>query len=104
MKVIWSLKAQQSFIEIADYIFEFFGDNAKDNFRDEIFAVTKQLEKMPNLGKAEPLLISNPKSYRSIVINKHSKMVYFIENESVYIADIWETRKEPLNQANQIDA
>lgn len=31
-------------------------------------------------------------------------MVYFIENESVYIADIWETRKEPLNQANQIDA
>ena len=50
----------------------------------------------------EPLLANRTHLYRSVVINKLNKLIYYIENETIIIADFWDTRREPKEQANQI--
>ncbi|MCR5453706.1 MAG: hypothetical protein K6F33_01805 [Bacteroidales bacterium] len=40
------------------------------------------------------------KSYRSIIINNLSKMVYFVDDnaDTIYIAAFWDCRQDPLSQ------
>ena len=35
------------------------------------------------------------KLYRSIVATKYNKIIYFIDGDTIYIADLWDTRREP---------
>ena len=57
---------------------------------------------MLGVGSLEPLLQHRSIPYRSIVINKLNKLIYYIENETIIVADFWDTRREPKEQANQI--
>ena len=52
----------------------------------------------------EPLLSNRPMAYRSVVINKLNKMIYYISNtdDVIYIVDFWDTRREPNAQAAQV--
>ena len=38
--------------------------------------------------------------YRSIVISKQNKLVYYVEGDNLYIAALWDTRREPRAQAD----
>lgn len=58
--------------------------------------------KHPNLGSVEPLLADLPKTYRSVVIDGLSKMVYFIEGDVIYIAAFWDCRREPKALADEV--
>lgn len=56
----------------------------------------------PQAGAIEALLEDNPKCYRSLVTEKHYKIIYSIKNEcSIEIAAIWDCRQAPekLQQA-----
>lgn len=56
------------------------------------------------VGSMEPLLSNRPMAYRSVVINKLNKMIYYISNtdDVIYIVDFWDTRCEPNAQAAQV--
>ena len=56
----------------------------------------------PNIGSIDPLFDDRPISYRSVIINSLSKMVYFIEEETIHIVAFWDTRREPKKQAEQV--
>ena len=56
----------------------------------------------PNIGSIDPLFDDRPKTYRSIIINGLSKMVYFIDDETIHIVAFWDTRREPKKQAEQV--
>lgn len=57
------------------------------------------LARQPWLGRLEPLLSDRATVYRSLVIHKHCKVVYFVDEESdtLVITDVWDTRCEPKN-------
>ena len=50
----------------------------------------------------EPLLEGTPVLYRSIVVNRLNKLVYFIEEQTIEIVAVWDTRSEPKSQADEL--
>jgi len=103
MRVEWDMKAVEGRDRIADYIKESFGYKRKDIFLQEVRQTTRMLKKYPNMGFIDPLFVEYQHTYRSIVIGGLSKMVYFVENDSIYIAAFWDCRQEPETQTSEME-
>ena len=43
-----------------------------------------------------------PFAYRSIVVNRLNKIVYRVVEDRIEIADVWDTRREPQQQADDL--
>lgn len=102
MKVIWQTGAEKARVQIADYILRRFGYKYKEKFLQEVRQTTKMLKQHPNIGSIDPLFADRQKTYRSVIIEGLSKMVYCIEDDSIHIAAFWDCRQEPENQITQI--
>ena len=101
MNVKWSPDAKAALDKTSDSIMERFGIKAKMKFKKEVRRVNDLLKTTPYWGPFEPLLADLPDGFRSIVVNHLNKIVYYIEDDTIYIADFWDTRKEPQSQAQQ---
>lgn len=101
MKVRWSPDARERLDKTADFIQEQFGVKSKMRFKKEVRRVNDLLKTNPYLGPVEPLLEDLPFEYHSIVVSSLNKMVYRIADDTIHIADFWDTRKEPTQQAQQ---
>lgn len=95
MKVSWSKRAGKSLNDTASYIHNAFGEKAKFDFVQEIQHITNLLESNPYAGKTEPLLLHKTRAYRSIVLNRQNKIIYYLNKNTIRIAAIWDTRREP---------
>lgn len=97
MKSVWSERSKKSLHILEDYILREFGENKRAEFMAETEKVALQLEIFPAMGKEEPLLAHRKKLYRSYVITRLSKMIYYVDEkrELIVISDIWDTRREP---------
>jgi len=102
MRIIWTNSAQQSQDAAADYIFEEFGAMPLHDFYNNLDEIENNLIAFPEMGKVEPLLQDRSKLYRSIVASKYNKIIYYIDEDIIYIADFWDTRREPKAQASKI--
>ena len=102
MKVIWDPRATRGKQNVASYIRRKFGDDRKDQFLLEVRETTQMLKQHPELGAIDPLFEDFSIAYRSIVINRLSKMVYFIKDDTVYIAAFWDCRREPKALADEM--
>jgi plasmid stabilization system protein ParE len=102
MKVAWTNKAKKDRDNIADYIREGFGAKRKDEFLLQVRQTTKMLKRYPNMGPIDPLFADRPRSYRSVIVGGLSKMVYFVEGDVVYIASMWDCRRDPEVQAAEV--
>ena len=101
MNVIWHKQAREALRETAVYIRKNFGLRVRENFRNEVDRVETLLQSNPYMGAEEPLLADLPDRFRSIVVNHLNKIVYYVEGDTIHIADFWDTRKEPQTQAQQ---
>lgn len=102
MKAIWDPNARKSLYKIARYIQTKYGIEARKDFIRQVRETERLILSNPFLGAIDPLFEGRKRSYRSTVINRLSKMVYFIDGESIYIAAFWDTRREPKQQAEQV--
>ena len=102
MNIIWTTSALQQQNTIADYIYEEFGTNSLIDFYTYLDKTEDNLVAFPELGKVEPLLQNGTKLYRSFVVTKLCKIIYYIDGENIYIVDLWDTRREPDLQAKRI--
>ena len=103
MEIIWAEEAFSAWKDIIDYIVQEFGIQAAEKFYEKTEVCQDSLSFSPLIGKVEPLLKNRSRSYRSLVINKHSKLIYYIENEAINIVDFWDTRREPTQQAQRLE-
>ena len=87
--------AKSSYREISSYIQERFGITTFLKFEREVKETGNALVRFPNLGKLEPLLSHRPHGMRSIVIGRLTKMIYYIEDDVIYVVDFWSTRRDP---------
>ena len=99
MEVKWSERAIRSLHAVEAYILHEFGEQARVKFMQASKEVAEQLENFPQMGKEEPLLIHRKVPYRSVVIERKSKMIYYIREQQIIIADFWECRREPRKNA-----
>ncbi len=80
--------------EIARYIRKEFGKNRRDEFIQEVREANQLIGRTPNVGKIEPLLEDEAITYRSYVINHLNKIIYYIEDDHIEVADFWEVRQD----------
>ncbi|MBR2167698.1 MAG: type II toxin-antitoxin system RelE/ParE family toxin [Paludibacteraceae bacterium] len=90
----WSLLAYDAYQNIGDDIHKRFGNKAKSDFEKEVDETVRRLAKFPNLGKPE-FKLAEDGSVRSMPIRKLSKIIYFVDDDVMYIADVWATRQDP---------
>ena len=98
----WEKIAVKQLKEVAGYIENNFGKKRKNVFLSDVAHTIGLLESNPYMGALDPLLSGRAKSYRSIIINRLDKMVYYIDGDIVHIAAFWDCRREPFGQARHL--
>ncbi|MBQ6747111.1 MAG: hypothetical protein IJR07_08720 [Bacteroidaceae bacterium] len=83
------------------YVLRDFGERIYQEFMDEVEQTVLALADMPTMGKLDPLFVHRKRAYRSFIIRRLNKIVYFVENDTLYIAAFWDIRREPKKQAKQ---
>ena len=81
-----------------------FGCTVAKKTNKKIEEIEDDLSKYPKMGFPEPLLKAYAIEYRARHINKRYKIIYKYEesNDTVYIVDIWDTRRAPQNLVSRI--
>ncbi len=69
-----------------------------------IESLADALSLFPGMGFREPLLDKRTPIYRSCLINKRFKIIYWYNetNDTVIIEDIWDMRRAPQNLIKRI--
>ena len=102
MRVHISDFARQQILETASYIQREFGKWYRDNFMQKVRETKLLLAANPQLGPVEPSLSILPKTYRSIVVARLNKMVYYIEGDVIEVSDFWNCRQSPERLSDRI--
>ncbi len=93
MQIIWSDRAFVRRQAIEDYILYSFGFAAHAEYVEAIEEWKRLVKENPYIGKIEPLLEGMRKEYRSYVISKLTKCIYYVEEEFIVVVDWWDTRR-----------
>lgn len=91
----WSKRAERAYGQIFDYIADDFGKTRARKYAAKVYAETNKLPANPGLGQREPLLEGARYEFRRLVIDDLTKVIYRITNNSIEIADVWDTRQDP---------
>ena len=102
MRYEWTDYAKRQRDEIAKYIFDRFGEQSILKFRNDVDQAVDMILRFPSIGAIDPLFADRSVTYRSIVVDGLSKMVYRVEDDVIYIAAMWDCRREPQVQAEQV--
>lgn len=97
VEVVWRKTAQNQRVRLLEYIRSEFGIHAALHAYSNIKHHEVLLSRHPHLGEIEQLLISKRLEYRSLVIHKYTKLVYYVNEKKgiLYISALWDTRREP---------
>lgn len=104
MTVVFKKVARRELESISEYGISEFGEVAAMRFFVGMKAKIMRLAEMPEIGRPEPLLAHRSKLYRSLIVSKHHKAIYYIDEDKqqVVIADIWDMRRLPSSMAKRI--
>lgn len=101
MQLVWEKEAYSLWEDTARYIERQFGYLSMVNYINATIDVEQELIENPKAGIEEPLLKGCSVELRSIRLAKYNKIIYYI-SDKINIVDIWDTRREPKNQASQV--
>ena len=104
MKVILLPGALSKLDEIFDWVKTTNSENAAVKIYNSILDELEILEKQPRIAAIEPMLEDFPKQFRSLIINKKYKAVYYIEEQrnTVFVTTIWDCRQNLDNLTKEI--
>ena len=103
MKIHWHKRAAAQLHQVEDYVLRDFGERIREEFMDEVEEAILALADMPTRGKLDPLFAHRKQAYRSIIVRRLNKVVYYVKGDTLHIAAFWDTRREPKNQAKQTE-
>lgn len=99
---MWLTPAKESLREIAIYYKKEYGEKPAKKVVSDITTSGNKLKYFPEMAAIEPLLKNRTKTYRSLVIKKTYKVIYYIDRNIIYIADIWDCRQSPKTNTSKI--
>lgn len=102
MRILWSKLAHEAYLHICDSIKEHFGRRTESEYKVAVDKAVKQVANHPSLGKPEYELAANG-SVRSKLVNGLSKIIYYEEDDTLYVADVWDTRQDPSMLIERFD-
>ena len=102
MRLLWYADAVSDLNEIYDY-YVLLNSRAAAMLYNNILEDAEILNSQPFIAPVEPLLEDLPEEYRSLVVAKgRFKLVYYIENEVVFIVQVFSCRRNPERLKNTI--
>ena len=102
MRVIWHKRAVAALQQIEGYVLENFGEKARKEFVADVEQVVELLSSTPEMGRIDPLFAHRKQTYRSIIIRRLNKLVYYVKDDTIRIVAFWDTRREPKVQAGRV--
>lgn len=103
MRVKWHTGAKEALQQTANHIRKEHGSKSSAAFLHQALQTVKLLAKNPQIGSFEALLVEESVPYRSLVINRLNKLVYWVNDDCIEIVAFWDTRREPKAQAEQVN-
>lgn len=103
MVVKWFPEAKRNLRQISHQCSRKFGTKVAVEALQDIDHQVSLLGPNPHLGPIEPLLNHRPETWRSLVVHPHLKAIYLIGQQTVNIAALWDTRRNPSTMANYLD-
>ncbi len=100
MKVIFQPFGYKRLGEIITYLSEHNGEGYAVDLAERIVQRTLELEVNPRLGAVEHLIKDPVREYRRLV-EGHYKIIYWIAEHDVRIADIFDSRRDPSEMLGQ---
>ena len=79
MKISWHEKAKAGRRQVAKYIRNYFGDNRMKKFRQSVDQSVQMIMRHPEIGPIDPLFADRSETYRSVVVDGLSKIVYRVD-------------------------
>jgi plasmid stabilization system protein ParE len=103
-QVKWQKRAENELYRYLVKGFLEFGETTANRFAATVAHINDDLGKYPEIGYLEPLLKDRKKQYRARHILKRFKLIYYYakSSDTVHVADIWDTRREPSKLASRI--
>lgn len=98
MTIHWHKRAGAALHQVEEYVLENFGEDERQKFMNDIEQAVLSLASMPAMG----IFAHRKQAYRSIIVRRLNKIVYYVKDDIIHIAAFWDTRREPKRQANQI--
>ncbi|MDR0825523.1 MAG: type II toxin-antitoxin system RelE/ParE family toxin [Prevotella sp.] len=95
MVIIWLPEAQRHLKEI--YLFYKANRSLKAaiKVRQELFTSVTPLKKFSQMAPIEIFSTKTTQEYHALTVGKYFKIVYFIDNERIYISAIFDCRQDP---------
>lgn len=91
-KVIWSKAAFEDYEQILDYLIRFWNKEVALSFISKIEHKQNQIATQPETGK---ISLKAP-TVRSVLVTIHNRMYYSIDQNSIQILRIYDTRQNPI--------
>jgi plasmid stabilization system protein ParE len=92
MKLVWTEIAKQELSTIFTYYKNTMGQRTAVKVRQSIVNTAKRLKSQPFMGAVCEMQWSDAIVLRSLVEHKNHRLIYYIEDNTVYIVDIWACR------------
>ena len=102
MQVIWAEDARDELGSVLEYGACAFGKRAAERFYEKLLENELRLANNPYMGELEPLLAGRPQNFRSLVVHRHYKLVYYVEAEIIHIVALFDTRRDPASLGDHI--
>ncbi|MBR1519801.1 MAG: type II toxin-antitoxin system RelE/ParE family toxin [Bacteroidaceae bacterium] len=102
MRIEWTEHASHALEHIFTCSQEYYSKRLLRRLNADIKQSERMLADNPLMGSVESLTRNKDVEYRYIVLCRPFKLIYFIYEGGIYIADIWDTRRLPQNLARNI--
>jgi plasmid stabilization system protein ParE len=94
MQLIWSVPATMQLENIYHYYSQR-NIEAATRIYNNIIDEAEMLTQFPEMAAIEPILADYTRIYRSLIVKKHFKVVYRIEEENIYVVAVFDCRQDP---------
>lgn len=93
MEIKWSQHAYESLTDVLDYSYENFGYVQQLVMEDMIMSCIDKLIHFPGMCPVIPEISNNVREYRKLVVTREISVIYWFDDECVYISFVWDTRR-----------
>jgi plasmid stabilization system protein ParE len=94
MNLLWTAFAAEQLDDIYNFLKDK-SENAAINVYNDILDEVDILRNFPRIAQVEPLLLEYPEMYRSLIVRRTYKVVYYFDEETVYIVAVFDCRQNP---------
>ena len=96
MTIIWLPTAEKHL----DLIYRFIAQDSAQSankWAEVVFRKIEQLKLFPYSAPREVILSKFPEDFRSLLVKKDYKIVYYVDKDIIYIVAVWNCRQNPAN-------